>query len=133
MPTSFSHHSVSTCYLEKLRYLVRGDRWRIFIDSSQTILPSTFLRTMCRLGCENVVDNTQLSVWGGGVKTGHYHVIIKLLSTGWMERHLYHLKLQYFQKAKKILQISKAWKVLEGILINVHEVVGLLNSSAKRK
>ena len=36
-------------------------------------------------------------------------------------------------KEQKILQISEARKVLEGILINVHEVVGLLNSSAKRK
>lgn len=36
-------------------------------------------------------------------------------------------------KEQNILQISEAWKVLEGILINVHEIVGLLNSSARRK
>lgn len=36
-------------------------------------------------------------------------------------------------KEQKILQISEVWKVLEGIFIDVHEVVGFLNSSAKRK
>lgn len=80
-------------------------------------------------GMKMCIDNVQL-VWGEGIILS-YHPKCPA-PTGQIHRCVIQSDSRTC-KEQKILQISEAWKVLEGIFIDVHEVVGFLNSSAKRK
>lgn len=109
---SLSTHSVATRCLEMLKV-----PWRV--------LSSAFLRTVS--GPED--ENVQLA--GGERALFCYY---QKCSAQVGQKHIRILQSDYSTcKKQKILQVSEAWKVLEGILINVHKVVGLLNSSVKRK
>lgn len=101
---------------------------------------------VCEYSVEDIIfsfseDCVQAWGWKRGLtmcnkqgERGHYTVLLPKCSAQVGQKHIRIIQNDYSTcKEQKILQISEARKVLEGILINVHKVVGLLNSSAKRQ